>query len=43
MGTRHWPDDADEAVEKLEARIKELEGAIERMRVAGEVGASRDE
>ena len=24
MGTRHWPEDADEAVEKLESEIKEL-------------------
>ena len=28
MGTRHWPEDADEEVERLEKRIRELETAI---------------
>ena len=27
MGTRHWPEDADECVEALEKRIEELEAA----------------
>ena len=31
MGTRHWPEDADEAVEKLETKIAELEATIKQL------------
>lgn len=31
MGTRHWPEDADECVEALEKRISELESRIKEL------------
>lgn len=34
MGTRHWPEDADEYVEKLQAEIAELREDVERYRFA---------
>lgn len=36
MGTRHWPEDADEAVEKLEQRIDELEAQVKQAHRAGQ-------